>query len=144
MRIRNWSSDLCASDLCEAILAMSVTTNGHRATEGFKQLERRVGKMLHDLAAEHEGKQVTFADTQAAPTPVITSPEWSGSESGGRRYSPFTVNIERPKPFHTLTGRQHFYLDHDWMLGLGEGITVYRPPFNMAAPSHETTDRHRT
>ena len=41
-----------------------------------------------DLAAEHEGKQITFADTQAAPVPVITSPEWSGSESGGRRYSP--------------------------------------------------------
>ena len=47
--------------------------------------------------------------------PVITSPEWSGSETGGRRYAPFTVNIERLKPFHTLTGRMHFYLDHDWM-----------------------------
>ncbi|WP_240938157.1 nitrate reductase subunit alpha [Nocardioides sp. JQ2195] len=119
--------------MCEAILAMSGTTNGHLATEGFKQLEKRVGKQLHDLAAEHEGKQVTFADTQAAPAPVITSPEWSGSESGGRRYSPFTVNIERLKPFHTLTGRQHFYLDHDWMLELGEGLPVYRPPLNMAA-----------
>ncbi|NYG60010.1 nitrate reductase alpha subunit [Nocardioides daedukensis] len=125
--------------MCEAILAMSGTTNGHLATEGFKQLEKRVGKMLHDLAAEHEGKQVTFADTQAAPTPVITSPEWSGSESGGRRYSPFTVNIERLKPFHTLTGRQHFYLDHDWMLELGEGLPVYRPPLNMAALFDEPT-----
>ena len=50
-----------------------------------------------------------------APVPVITSPEWSGSETGGRRYAPFTVNIERLKPFHTLTGRMHFFLDHDWM-----------------------------
>ncbi len=119
--------------MCEAILAMSGTTNGHLATQGFKQLEKRVGKTLHDLAAEHEGKQVTFADTQAAPVPVITSPEWSGSESGGRRYSPFTVNVERLKPWHTLTGRQHFYLDHDWMDELGEGLPVYRPPLNMAA-----------
>ena len=47
--------------------------------------------------------------------PVITSPEWSGSESGGRRYSPFTINVERLKPWHTLSGRMHFYLDHDWM-----------------------------
>src|SRR5699024_3052665 len=39
--------------MCEAILAMSGTTNGHLATEGFKQLEERVGKQLHDLAAEH-------------------------------------------------------------------------------------------
>ena len=70
---------------------------------------------MDDLAAEHEGKKITFADTQAAPVPVITSPEWSGSETGGRRYCPFTINIERLKPWHTLTGRQHFYLDHDWM-----------------------------
>ena len=27
----------------------------------------------------------------------------------GSGYAPFTINIERSKPFHTLTGRQHFY-----------------------------------
>jgi nitrate reductase alpha subunit len=118
---------------CEAILALSGTTNGHLATQGFKTLERRTGTQLHDLAAEHEGKQITFADTQAAPVPVITSPEWSGSETGGRRYSPFTINVERLKPWHTLTGRQHFYLDHDWMSELGENLPVYRPPLNMGA-----------
>jgi nitrate reductase alpha subunit len=118
---------------CEAILALSGTTNGKLATQGFKTLEARVGKPLHDLAAEHEGKHITFADTQAAPVPVITSPEWSGSETGGRRYSPFTINVERLKPWHTLTGRQHFYLDHDWMIELGENLPVYRPPLNMSA-----------
>ena len=119
--------------VCEAILAMSGTTNGHLAAQGFRTLEKRTGTKLADLAEEHEGKQVTFADTQAAPVPVITSPEWSGSETGGRRYSPFTVNVERKKPWHTLTGRMHFYLDHDWMTELGEGLPVYRPPLNMAA-----------
>jgi nitrate reductase alpha subunit len=64
---------------------------------------------------------------------VITSPEWSGSETGGRRYSPFTINVERLKPWHTLTGRQHFYLDHDWMTELGEGLPVYRPPLDMGS-----------
>ena len=118
---------------CEAILAMSGTTNGHLATQGFHTVEARTGTRLADLAAEHEGKQITVADTQAAPVPVITSPEWSGSETGGRRYSPFTVNVERLKPWHTLTGRQHFYLDHDWMTALGEQLPVYRPPLNMHA-----------
>ncbi|HEV7206020.1 MAG TPA: nitrate reductase subunit alpha, partial [Jatrophihabitans sp.] len=61
---------------CEAILAMSGTTNGHLATQGFETLEKRTGVRLADLAAEHEGKQITFADTQARPVPVITSPEW--------------------------------------------------------------------
>ena len=120
-------------NVCEAILALSGTTNGHLATQGFKTLEKRTGVRLADLAEEHEGKQITFADTQGPPVPVITSPEWSGSETGGRRYSPFTINVERKKPWHTLTGRMHFYLDHDWMTELGEGLPVYRPPLNMAA-----------
>jgi nitrate reductase alpha subunit len=116
---------------CEAILALSGTTNGRVATEGFHFLERRTGQRLADLSAEHEGKQIRFADTQSRPVPVITSPEWSGSETGGRRYSPFTINVERLKPWHTLTGRQHFYLDHDWMQELGEELPVFRPPLDM-------------
>ncbi|CCF65031.1 nitrate reductase subunit alpha [Nocardia cyriacigeorgica] len=117
----------------EAILALSGTTNGRLAVEGFEALERRTGTEMADLAAEHEGKRITFADTQARPVPVITSPEWSGSETGGRRYSPFTINTERLKPWHTLTGRQHFYLDHDWMIELGEQLPIFRPPLDMTA-----------
>jgi nitrate reductase alpha subunit len=115
----------------EAILALSGTTNGRVATAGFAVLERRTGVRLADLAADHEGKRIRFADTQARPVPVITSPEWSGSEHGGRRYSPFTINVERLKPWHTLTGRQHLYLDHDWIAELGEQMPVFRPPLDM-------------
>ncbi|MEU7176471.1 nitrate reductase subunit alpha [Micromonospora tulbaghiae] len=116
---------------CEAILALSGTTNGRVATAGFRDVEKRTGIRLADLAAEHEGKQITFADTQSRPVPVITSPEWSGSEHGGRRYSPFTINTERLKPWHTLTGRQHFFLDHDWMHEAGEALPIFRPPLDM-------------
>ena len=122
----------------EAIMALAGTTNGHLATQGFKTLEKRVGVQLHDLAAEHEGKLITFQDIVAQPTPVITSPEWSGSESGGRRYAPFTINVERMKPWHTLTGRMHFYLDHDWMIALGEQLPTYRGPLNMTRLFGET------
>ena len=84
--------------MAEAILALSATTNGRLAVQGFRQLERRTGTALADLAEGSEEKRITFADTQARPVPVITSPEWSGSETGGRRYAPFTVNVERPSP----------------------------------------------
>lgn len=113
------------------ILALSGTTNGRLATQGFHTLEARTGQEMAHLAAEHEGKRITYADTQAAPVPVITSPEWSGSESGGRRYTAFTLNTEHLKPWHTLTGRQHFFIDHDWMHELGEAMPVYRPPLDM-------------
>jgi nitrate reductase alpha subunit len=117
----------------EAILALSGTTNGRLAVEGFEALQRRTGTELADLAKESEGRRITFADTQSRPVPVNTSPEWSGSETGGRRYSPFTINTERLKPWHTLTGRQHFYLDHDWMGELGEQLPIFRPPLDMTA-----------
>jgi nitrate reductase alpha subunit len=117
---------------CEAILALSGTTNGELAVAGFRALERRTGVPLADLAGERAGDRISFADTQDRPQEVITSPEWSGAHSGGRRYSPFTINTERRKPWHTLTGRQHFYLDHDWMLELGEALPAYRPPLVMA------------
>ncbi len=133
-----------AAMACEAILALSGTTNGRIATEGFRWLEARTGRRLADLAEDNEGKRVTFADTQARPVPVITSHEWSGSEHGGRRYSPFTVNVERKKPWHTLTGRQHFFLDHAWMAELGEQLPTYRPPLNMhrlfGDPTLDATD----
>ncbi|MFH0515800.1 nitrate reductase subunit alpha [Streptomyces sp. M41] len=113
------------------ILALSGTTNGRLATEGFRSLEARTGQPMAHLVAEHEGERTTYADTQAAPVPVITSPEWSGVESGGRRYTAFTLNTEHLKPWHTLTGRQHFFLDHDWIHEIGEALPVYRPPLDM-------------
>ncbi len=116
--------------LAEAILALSGTTNAKLAVLGWKNLEERTGMKLADLAEDRVDEQISFADTQIQPRAVITSPEWSGSETGGRRYSPFVVNVERMKPWHTLTGRMHFFLDHDWIAEYGEGLPTYRPPLN--------------
>ena len=118
--------------MADVILALSGTSNGRLAVEGFRELEKRTGRRLVHLAEGSEERRITYADTQARPVPVITSPEWSGSETGGRRYAPFTVNIEELKPFHTLTGRMHFYVDHDWLEELGEQLPIYRPPLDMS------------
>ena len=118
-------------DWCEAILALSGVTNGRLAVEGFKQLEQRVGLPLADLVAERADERITFADTQVQPRKVLASPEWSGTESRGRRYSPFTINVERLVPWRTLSGRQHFYVDHAWMLEFGEGLPIFRPPIDV-------------
>ncbi|RKT53809.1 nitrate reductase subunit alpha [Saccharothrix australiensis] len=115
----------------DAVLALSGTTNGRVAHEGFRALEERVGRPLRHLAEHHRVHRVTFEDTRSRPAPVVTSPEWSGDESGGRRYAPFTINVEQLKPWHTLTGRQHFFLDHDWVAEIGEQLPVYRPPLDL-------------
>jgi len=123
--------------LAEAILALSGTTNGEVALQGWRELERRTGVKLADLAEERAGERISFRDTQLQPRAVITSPEWSGSEAGGRRYSPFVVNVERKKPWHTLTGRMHFFLDHEWIKEYGEALPTYRPPLDY---THRVTD----
>ena len=116
----------------EMVLALSGTTNGRLAAQGFADLEQRTGTRLTSLAEGSEDRRITFGDLQAhGPQPVVTSPEWSGSEHGGRRYSAFVVNIEHSRPFHTLTGRQHYYLDHDWMRDMGESLPVFRPPLDL-------------
>ena len=120
-----------ARDVCEAILALSGTTNGRNAVASFRSLEARTGLRLADLAAARAGDRVTFADTQQGPSTVITSAEWSGIEAEGRRYAPFTQNVERGIPWRTLTGRQQFYVDHAWFRELGDSLPAFRPPLNL-------------
>lgn len=115
----------------DAILALSGTTNGKLAVRGWESLEKQTGQRLADLAAGRRDEVMTLKDLTAQPRKVITSPEWSGIESHDRRYSPFTVNVERLVPWRTLTGRQHFYVDHEWMLEFGEGLPLYRPPLDL-------------
>ncbi|MCL2471757.1 MAG: nitrate reductase subunit alpha, partial [Propionibacteriaceae bacterium] len=118
--------------MAEAILSLSGVTNGHQAVVGFQALEKRTGQKLTDLVGENADRRITFADTQAGPVPVFTSPEWSGVETGGRRYSPFCINVERLRPWSTVSGRQQFFVDHDWMAEMGELLPVYRPPLDIA------------
>ncbi len=120
-----------ARDACETILALSGTTNGRNAVASFRSLEARTGLRLADLAAARAGDRVTFADTQQGPSTVITSAEWSGIEAEGRRYAPFTQNVERGIPWRTLTGRQQFYVDHAWFRELGDTLPAFRPPLNL-------------
>ena len=109
LRVRNGERDGRPSlardvDWCETILALSGVTNGRLALEGFRSLEQRAGVPLADIAEEHADARIVFGDTQVQPRKVIASPEWSGMESRERRYSPFTINVEKRLPWRTLTG----------------------------------------
>ncbi len=109
---------------------------------GSRTLEERVGDACcttWPASARASGSR--FADTQCRPVPVITSPEWSGTETGGRRYSPFTINVERLKPWHTLTGR-HALLPRPRLDDRGRRGAAGLP----AAPEHAarcSASRHR-
>ncbi len=70
----------------------------------------------------------------------LTTPTWSAVINKGRAYSPFTLNVERLIPWRTLTGRQHFYLDHENYLAWGEHLPTYKPrPDHMMLDEMQTT-----
>ncbi|HET7580214.1 MAG TPA: nitrate reductase subunit alpha [Bacillales bacterium] len=119
--------------VAEAILTLSGATNGRRAAEGWEALSESTG--IDELKEIPQGRQeeaYTLDDLTAQPRLALSTPVWSGLEKDGRRYAPFVVNKEYKVPWHTLTGRQHFYLDHEIMLDFGEGLPIYRPPLSLA------------
>lgn len=120
-----------AKQAAETILALSPETNGSVAVKSWKGLEKRTGLSLAYMSAKREGEKFSLAGLTAQPRKVITSPIWSGVESEDRRYSAFVMNIEDKVPFRTLTGRAHFYLDHEWVLNFGEALPLFRPPLDM-------------
>ncbi|MEM4493930.1 MAG: molybdopterin dinucleotide binding domain-containing protein, partial [Pyrobaculum sp.] len=112
----------------EAMLAISPESNGEVAYMAWSNLEKVVGLPLKDLPAKEH--RIAFNDIVAQPRRVTTSPVWNGIEAPGRTYSPFTVNTERLVPWRTLTGRQHFYIDHEWFRELGEALPTYKRPMD--------------
>lgn len=118
---------------CDMVLRLSGTSNGRLSLQGFRQLDARTGsdKPTAHLAEGDEERRITWRDVSERPVGVITSPEWSGSEHGGRRYTAFSINVEHDKPWHTLSGRMHYYLDHDWMQEYGESLPIFRPPVDL-------------
>ncbi|MDR3556223.1 MAG: nitrate reductase subunit alpha [Syntrophobacteraceae bacterium] len=119
-----------ARQVAETILTLSPETNPQVAARAWKSLERRTGLDLSHFGCG-QGESLRFADIDAQPRKVLTTPTWSGVEGETRSYSPFVINIEEKIPFRTLTGRAQFYQDHEWMLAFGEGLPLFRPPLDM-------------
>lgn len=116
-----------ARQAADTILHLSSATNGRVSQKAYAQAELDHGVTLKDISADRAAERITFQSITAQPREVIPTPVFSGSNKQGRRYSPFTTNIERLVPFRTLTGRQHFYLDHELFLQYGESLPVYKP-----------------
>ena len=114
----------------QAVLHLSGVTNGEVAAEGFKNQGARVGADMMDLVSDVQATRINWDHIKERPTEVITSPEWTGSKKNGRRYTAFSINLEYDKPWHTLSGRMHYYLDHDWFMDYGESFPIFRPPFD--------------
>ncbi len=115
------------AQVCNAILRLATVTNGELAWRSYKAMEERTGLALAQLAERNRGARVTYKELQGRPVRLLNSPMWSGLTENGRAYSPFTYNVEHLVPWRTLTGRQHFYLDHPGYIQFGEHLPTYKP-----------------
>ena len=117
-----------AIDCAEAIMHLAPETNGHVAVKAWKSLEGFTGREHQHLAVGKEHEAIRFRDIQAQPRKIISSPIWSGLEDENVSYNAGYTNVHELIPWRTLTGRQQFYQDHEWMRDFGEGFMGYRPP----------------
>ena len=120
-------------DACEMVLQLAPETNGHVAVKAWAALGKQTGRDHTHLALYREDEKIRFRDIQAQPRKIISSPTWSGIESETVSYNAGYTNVHEYIPWRTLTGRQHFYQDHPWMIAFGEGFATYRPPVNLKA-----------
>ncbi|MCG8606887.1 molybdopterin-dependent oxidoreductase, partial [bacterium] len=114
-------------DVCNVILHLATVTNGELAYRSYKNMEEKVGLPLTDLVEKSRDVRTSYSDLQAQPRRFVNSPMWSGLVTNGRAYAPFTYNVEKLVPWRTLTGRQHFYLDHPGYIEFGEHLPTYKP-----------------
>ncbi len=114
-------------EMCNAILKLSSLTNAELSKRAYTNAEIKTGLNLRELGDDNHIHSVTFKDLQAQPRRYNNSPIWSGLMHKGRAYSAYTYNVERLVPWRTLTGRQHFYLDHEGYIKFGEHLPTYKP-----------------
>jgi nitrate reductase / nitrite oxidoreductase, alpha subunit len=110
-----------------AVLHLSSLTNGKLTVRAYENAEKKTGLVLRDLGAGSEDVRIDYPALLAQPRRYNNSPLWSGLMTDGRAYSAYTYNVERLVPWRTLTGRQHFYLDHELYIAYGEHMPTYKP-----------------
>ncbi|GJF38964.1 nitrate reductase subunit alpha [Staphylococcus argenteus] len=116
-----------ARNVADAILSISSATNGKLSQKSYENLEEQTGMPLKDISSERAAEKISFLNITSQPREVIPTAVFPGSNKQGRRYSPFTTNIERLVPFRTLTGRQSYYVDHEVFQQFEESLPVYKP-----------------
>ncbi len=119
-------------DACEVVLQLAPETNGHVAVKAWEALQQD-----HRAATTPTwpctAKTKRSASATSRPSRARSSPRPPGAVWRVEKvsYNAGYTNVHELIPWRTLTGRQHFYLDHPWMIAFGEGLTSYRPPVDL-------------
>jgi len=103
-------------------LSSQFTDNGAIAAD------KDAAQFILDNAPETVGMTMDGIDAQ--PQRMNEQTTWTSNVEPGRPYTPFLKMTEHKEPYETLTGRQQYFIDHDWFDEFGEKIPTYKPPLN--------------
>jgi len=97
------------------------------------------------LSNSKETQGMTYQNLQAHPKRFVATDEeiWTSDVEEGVAYTPFKHQVDKKKPWRTLTGRQQFYIDHPWFIEFGEQLPIYKEPLEEKFPLYWNTPHGR-
>ncbi|WP_436925092.1 molybdopterin-dependent oxidoreductase [Halosimplex amylolyticum] len=91
-----------------------------------------------------QGQQITFDDIDEQPRRFLASGDhWTSPIEDGEAYTPWKRFVQDKEPWPTFTGRQQYYIDHDWFLDFDEELPTHKRPYEPQDPE-EYTLRYNT
>ncbi|HKJ59840.1 MAG TPA: molybdopterin-dependent oxidoreductase, partial [Halobacteriales archaeon] len=79
-----------------------------------------------------DGGRITFDDTVEQPQRFLaTGDHWTSPIEDDRAYTPWKRFVQDKEPWPTFTGRQQYYIDHDWFLDYGEALPTHKGPVTL-------------
>jgi nitrate reductase alpha subunit len=99
--------------------------------EGALTEDRAAAEYILDHSAETNpdgtDEQITFDDVDDQPQRFLeTGDHWTSPIEEGEAYAPWKQYVDDKEPWPTFTGRQQYYIDHDWFLDLGEELPTHK------------------
>ncbi|WP_226023788.1 molybdopterin-dependent oxidoreductase [Halomicrobium salinisoli] len=115
--------------------AESGSTNGGDETAGGNpEATANVATPSPEVGVGIDG-EITFDDVVEQPRRLLTAGDhWTSEIEDGEAYTPWQRFVRDKEPWPTFTGRQQYYIDHDWFLELGEELPTHKDPVQNQDP----------
>jgi len=76
---------------------------------------------------EDSDERITFEDIDEQPRRFLAvGDHWTSDLEEGEPYTPWKRYVQDKQPWPTFTGRQQYYVDHDWFLEMGEELPTHK------------------
>ncbi|MGB7622747.1 MAG: molybdopterin-dependent oxidoreductase [Terriglobia bacterium] len=111
--------------------------------KGSLMTDEQAANFILSHAKETQG--MTYQTLQEHPQRFVATDEesWNSDIEQGIAYTPFKHQVQKKKPWRTLTGRQQFYIDHPWFIDFGEELPVHKEPVQEKYPLFWNTPHGR-